>query len=120
MAPHTRAIVAAAAYAFISGRKVAGIHDHWSGQDLEIAAEARGNQLQGYDGDRKTQFAATLPELYDAGDNNFVSLEVEGAKARGYDRASASHYAADVTAGQVQLYDYSHGAWFAFDVQVAG
>ena len=119
MAPHTRAMVAAAAYAFVSGRKVAGIHDHWSGQDLEIAAEARGQYLQGYDGDRGAQFAATLPELYDAGDNNFVSLELAGAKARGYDRASDSHFAAEVSGVQVQLYDYSQGGWFAFDVQVA-
>lgn len=119
MAPHTRAMVAAAAYAFISGRKVAGIHDHWSGQDLEIAAEARGKHLQGYDGDRRAQFAVTLPELYDAGDNNFVSLEIGGSKARGYDRASASHYEADVSGQQVQLYDYSQSAWFAFDIQVA-
>src|SRR5262245_58051832 len=91
MAPHTRAMVAAAVYGFIAGRKVAGLHDHWSGQDLQIAAEARGNQLQGFDGDRGAQFVATLPELYDAGDNNFVSLEIAGSKARGYDRGSDSH-----------------------------
>ena len=118
MAPHTRAMVAAAAYAFIARRKVAGIHDHWSGQDLQIGAEARGKNLQGYDGDRGAQFAATLPELYDAGDNNFVSLEIGGSKVRGYDRASDSHYTAEVSGVQVQLYDYSQSAWFAFDVRV--
>ena len=119
MAPHTRAMVAAATYAFISGRKVAGIHDHWSGQDLDIAAEARGKHLQGYDGDRRAQFAVTLPELYDAGDNNFVSLALAGSRAKGYDRASASHYAVEVSGAQVQLFDYSLNAWFAFDVKVA-
>lgn len=112
-------MVAAAAYAFISGRKVAGIHDHWSAQDLQIGAECCGKHLQGFDGDRGAQFAATLPELYDAGDNNFVSLEIAGSKVKGYDRASASHYAAEVSGVQVQLYDYSQSAWFAFDVQVA-
>ncbi|MGE3689991.1 MAG: hypothetical protein AB7F98_01275 [Novosphingobium sp.] len=112
-------MVAAAAYAFIAGRKVAGIHDHWSGQDLQIAAESRGNQVQGFDGDRGSQFAATLPELFDGGDNTFVSMEIAGSRARGYDRGTSSHYEADVTEGQVQLYDYSQSAWFAFDVQVA-
>lgn len=118
MAPHTRAMIAATAYAFVSGRKVAGVHDHWSGQDLQIAAEARGSQLQGFDGDRMAQFACTLPELYDAGDKAFVSLEIAGSSARGYDRASESAWAAEVSGQQVQVYDYSQGTWFAFDIQV--
>lgn len=118
MVPHTRAMVAAAAYAFIAGRKVAGVHDHSSGRDLRIAAESRGDQLQGFDGDRAVKFGGTLPELYDAGDQTFVSFEIDGAKARGYDRGSSSSYAAQVTDRLVQLYDYSQGTWFAFDIQV--
>ena len=119
MLPHTRAMVAAAAYAFIVGKKVAGIHDHWSGQDLQIAAECRGNQLQGFDGDRSVKFGGTLPELYDAGDKTFVSLEIAGSKVRGYDRGSSSSYAGQVSDELVQLYDYSYSEWFAFDIQVA-
>lgn len=38
-------MVAAAAHAFISGKKVAGVHDYAIGKDLEIAAEARGDSL---------------------------------------------------------------------------
>jgi hypothetical protein len=56
-------MVAAAAHAFISGKKVAGVHDHEAGQDLQIAAETRGDRLQGFDGDRLANFAGTLPEL---------------------------------------------------------
>lgn len=120
MVPHTRAIVAAAAYAFIARDKVAGVHDHSPGKDLRIAAECRGNQVQGFDGDRTTKFGGTLPELYDAGDKTFVSIEIDGTKLIGYDRGSSSHYAAEVTDRIVQLYDYSQSEWFAFEIQVAG
>ena len=66
MPPHTRAMIAAAAHAFITGNKVAGVYDHSTGRHLRIAAEARGQQLQGYDGDRAARFGGTLPEIYDA------------------------------------------------------
>lgn len=112
-------MVAAAAHAFITGKKVAGVHDHSVGRDLRIAAESRGEQLQGYDGDRSAKFGGTLPELYDAGDEAFVSLDIDGVTARGYDRSSSSHYSLTVTDQQVQLYDYSQSAWFAFDMRVA-
>jgi hypothetical protein len=112
-------MVAAAACAFITGKKVAGLYDHAAGRHLRIAAESRGEHLQGYDGDRAAKFGGTLPELYDAGDNAFVSLEIEGPTAKGYDRSSSSHYSVTVTDLRVQLYDHSLSAWFAFDVQVA-
>ena len=112
-------MVAAAAYAYIAGKKVAGMHDRWSGEDLQIAAEARGSQLQGYDGDRAVQFGGALPELYDAGDGAFVTLEIAGSAIKGYDRGSESFYAGEVAEGLVQIYDYSQNAWFEFDVQVA-
>jgi hypothetical protein len=112
-------MIAAAAYAFISGQKVAGMHDHASGRDLQIAAESRGNQLQGYDGDRSVQFGGTLPELFDAGDGTFVSLEIDGQKVRGFDRGSSGSYTAQVSEQRVQLYDYSQAAWFAFSIQIA-
>jgi len=119
MLPHTRALVAAAAYAFISGHKVAGVHDHSENRDLRIAAEARGNGLQAYDGDRGARFGGTLPELYDARDQAFVSLAIDGTAAQGYDRASSSHYALTVTDKVVQLYDHEAEAWFAFSIQAA-
>jgi hypothetical protein len=52
MQPHTRVVIAAAAYAFVTGKKVAGVYDHAAGRHLRIAAEARGEHLQGHDGDR--------------------------------------------------------------------
>lgn len=119
MNPHTRAMIAASAHAVIVGKKVAGIHDHVTGEDLSIAAECRENRLQGVDGDRSAKFGGTLPEIYDDGDKVFVSLTVEGSTARGYDRGSAGFYVAKVSERLVQLYDYSQSTWFAFDVQVA-
>jgi hypothetical protein len=80
MSPHTRAIVAAAAYAFMFGKKVAGGHDHASGRDLQIAAETQGDRLQGFDGDRQAKFNGTPSELYDAGDKAFISLEIDGLR----------------------------------------
>jgi hypothetical protein len=117
MLPHTRAIIAAAVYAFTSGKKVAGLHDHASGRDLQIAAESRGHHLQGFDGDRSVQFGGTLPELFDAGEGSFVSLEISGANARGFDRGSSGSYAAQVSDSRVQLYDYSLATWFTFSIQ---
>lgn len=112
-------MVAAAAHAFMTGNKVAGIYDHAAGRHLRIAAEARGEHLQGFDGDRAAKFGGTLPELYDAGDKAYVSLEIDGMTARGYDRSSSTAYAIAATDRQIQLYDHGHSAWFAFDVQVA-
>lgn len=119
MSPHARAMVASAAHAFIFGKKVAGVHDHETGQDLQIAAETRGDRLQGYDGDRSAQFGGTLPDLYDAGDHAFVSLEIDGFTAKGYDRGSSTHYSLTATDEVVQVYDHAAGAWFAFSIQVA-
>lgn len=119
MLPHTRAMVAAAAHTFMFGKRVAGVHDHGSGQDLQIAAEARDDRLQGFDGDRSASFTGTPFEIYDAGDKAFVSLEIDGLKAQGYDRGSLSHYSLSVTDQIVQFYDHEVGSWFAFSIQVA-
>jgi hypothetical protein len=116
MSPHRRAMVAASAYALITGNKVAGIYDHAAGRHLRIAAEAQGEHLQGLDGDRAAKFGGTLPELYDAADKAFVSLEIDGQAARGYDRVSSHHYSLTATDRLVQLYDHGEEAWFAFDV----
>ncbi len=120
MEPQTRAVIAAAAFAFIAGKKVAGMHDHSSGKDLRIGAESRGNHVQGYDGDRSVGFGGQLPELYDNGTRSFVSMDIDGATAQGFDRASASAYTAEVTDQRVQLYDHGEAAWFTFDIMVAG
>jgi hypothetical protein len=119
MSPHSRAVIAAAAHAFVTSKKVAGIYDHVSGRHLQIAAEARGEHLQGFDGDRAVKFGGTLPEIYDMGDRAFISLEIEGATARGYDRGSSGAYTAIVAARLVQLYDHNQNMWFAFDINVA-
>jgi hypothetical protein len=119
MLPHTRALLAASAHAFITGNKVAGVYDHAAGRHLRIAAESREAHLQGFDGDRSARFGGTLPEVYDAADKAFISLELDGATARGHDRGSATSYEARVTENVVQLYDHGQSAWFAFDIQVA-
>ena len=119
MSPHTRALVAAAAYAFMFGKRVAGVHDHASGRDLQIAAETRGDRLQGFDGDRRAKFNGTFSEIYDAGDKAFISLEIDGLRAQGYDRSSSSHYSLSVTDQVVQLYDHAAESWFAFSIHIA-
>ncbi|MET0241444.1 MAG: hypothetical protein ABW184_16245 [Sphingobium sp.] len=119
MNPHTRAMIAAAAFSVITGKKAAGVYDHSTGRDLRIAAECRGGQLQGIDGDRAAKFGGTLPEIYDAGDKMFVSLEYDGLTVKGYDRGSSSFYEGRVTDGLVQIYDHAESAWFAYDIQDA-
>lgn len=110
-------MVAAATFAIITGRKVAGVYDHASGTSLKIAAERRDDRVQAFDGERGVQFGGTLPELYDAGDESHVSFDVAGDKVSGHDRLSSSDYSAQVEGGVVQLYDYGESAWFAFDIQ---
>lgn len=110
-------MVAATAYTVITRRTVAGLHDHASGHDLRIAAESRGDRVQGVDGDRAAKFGGTLPEVYDAGTGAHVSFEIDGAGARGYDRASSGFYTAQVSDQRVQLYDHDEGTWFTFSVQ---
>jgi hypothetical protein len=119
MLAHTRAMIAASAHAFVTGKTVAGIYDHAAGRHLRIAAECRGEHLQGFDGDRSARFGGTLPEIYDAAAKAFVSLQLDGATARGYDRGSSTAYEARVSDHTVQLYDHGDGTWFAFDVQIA-
>ncbi|WP_404710134.1 hypothetical protein [Sphingomonas sp. MMS24-J13] len=118
MLPHIRAIVAASAYAVITGRKVAGLYDHAADRHLRVAAECRGDWLQARDGERSVDFGGTLPDLYDQGDKAFVSLERDGAAVRGYDRGSATFYDARVAGDVVQFYDHGTNGWFAFTVQV--
>jgi hypothetical protein len=118
MVPHTRALVAATAHAFVIGKKVAGVYDHSMGRHLRIAVECRGESVQGFDGDRAAKFGGTMPEIYDAGDRTFVSLEIDGATARGHDRGSSTSYTANVADRLVHLYDHGQNAWFAFDIQV--
>ena len=119
MYPHTRAMIAAASFAFVTGKKVAGLYDHSARKDLQIAVECRGHELQGFDGDRDVKFGGTLPEIHDPGDKSLVSFEIDGTKVQGFDRGSASYYEAHVTDGLVQLYDHSQSAWFAYDIQDA-
>src|ERR1700712_1826742 len=116
MHPHTRVMVAACAHAIITVKTVTGIYDHAAGEHLQIAAQCRGNRVQGADGERSAKFGGTLPEIYDEGDKTFVSLAVEGTTARGFDRGTSGFYTANVNDPIVQLYDHGQNAWFAFDV----
>jgi hypothetical protein len=112
-------MIAASAHAFVIGRKVAGVYDHAAGRHLRIAAEARGQHLQGFDGDRSAKFGGTLPELYDVGNAAFVSFEIEGTTVRGYDRGSSSAYTANVSDRVVQVFDHAENVWSAFDIGTA-
>ena len=119
MQPHTRAVAAASTYALITDKKVAGLYDHTAGRHLRIAAEARGEHLQGYDGDRDARFGGTLPELRDAGDGASLHMKIEGSAARGYDRHSSSHFTVEVAERLVQLYDHRTSVWFSFSIQAS-
>jgi hypothetical protein len=119
MPPHTRAFVAASAHAVLSSKKVAGLYDHAAGRHLRIAAECRNDRVQAFDGESGVRFGGTLPDLFDEGDEVFISLQVNGTTARGYDRGSATFFEVRVTDQLAQLYDHGESTWFAFDVQFA-
>ena len=117
--PYVRAMIVASAHAFVTGTRVAGVYDHSAGRHLRIAAESRGEHLQGFDGGRQARFGGTLPDLGDANGEAKVHMEVLGSTVRGYDRGSSTHFTAEVAGRSVQLFDHARGEWFAFDVQVA-
>ncbi len=117
MQPHTRALVAASAFAILTGKKVAGLYDHSAKRRRKVAAEFRLGKLLAFDGHRNAAFGGTPPELYDAEDKSHVSFEVIDGKARGHDRYSSSDFSAQVTDNLVQVYDYAEQAWFSYDVQ---
>lgn len=117
MQHHTRAMVAACVFAVLTGKKVAGMYDHCAQRRLKVAAQSRGNVLRGFDGDRGTGFAGTLPELFDAGDQTYISCEIDGETAKGYDRGSSSAFSAHISEDLVRVYDYGEEAWFAYDIQ---
>ena len=119
MQPHIRAIIAASAHALVTGNKVAGLYDHAAGRHLRIAAEARAQHLQGYDGERDARFGGTLPELRDTAEGAFLHMEMQDGAVRGYDRGSSGHFTARVADRLVQVYDHVQETWFAYDVQVA-
>lgn len=111
-------MIAASAHALVTGRKVAGLHDHATGRHLRIAAESRGEHLQGLDDDRQARFGGTLPELRDAASGAQLHMALRGSTALGYDRRSATHFTANVSERQVQLYDHGRADWSTFDVQL--
>lgn len=117
MQPHTRALVAAATFAILTGRKAAGVYDHAAGRSRRIAAECRGRVVKAHDGDRGARFGGTLPDLFDEGDRAYVSLVLEGGEVRGHDHRSGGDFSARVTQALVQVYDYAEQAWFHYDIQ---
>ncbi|MCJ2181969.1 hypothetical protein MTR62_04525 [Novosphingobium sp. 1949] len=117
MQSHTRALIAASAFAFVTGKKVAGLYDHAEARDRLIAAESRRDQLQGFDGERQVKFSGRLPELYDEGDRVSIAMAITDGTVEGYDRGSATSYTARVADDFVQLYDHGAKAWFDYDVQ---
>lgn len=120
MQAHTRALIAAATFAFVTQKKVAGLYDHTQGRDLRVAAESRGDQVQGVDAERGGKFGGTLPEILDAKTAIYISMERDGEHGfKGYDRASKTFFTARVEGGVVQVFDHTAETWHAFDVQDA-
>ncbi len=117
MKAHTRAMIAAATFAYLTGKKAAGVYDHAEGRDRLIAADCRDDAIQGYDGERKVKFGGKVPELFDQEDKVFISFRPEGDTIEGFDRASETAFTARVTGGAVQVYDHGAQAWFAYDIQ---
>ncbi|WP_322966291.1 hypothetical protein [Sphingomonas fuzhouensis] len=119
MQPHIRAITAASADALVTGNKVAGLYDHQADRHLRIAAEARGQHLQGFDGDRNAKFGGSLPELRDTGADTSIYMQIDDDGAQGFDRSTSSHFTIKIAENLVQLYDHSEATWFTFTVEIA-
>jgi hypothetical protein len=116
MHSHTRTVISAAVYAIVTGRKAAGLFDHAANSHVRVAAECRDGRVQGRDGERSVSFGGTLPDLYDQGDQAFITCDIDGTTGRGFDHGSASFYEARVSGASVSLYDHGAAAWFSYTV----
>lgn len=119
MTDDTRALIAALGFASITGKTVAGLHDHAAMRDRRLAAQRRGQAVQAHDGDRDLHFGGTLPDIRDQNGQPLLALTLEGHSLRAYDRTANAFYEARVSDGLVQVFDHAAGAWFAYDVQNA-
>lgn len=117
MQPDIRAIIAASSHALATGRKVAGLYDQAQDRHRRIAAEARGEHLQGLDGNRNVKFGGSLPELRETGSGAAIYMEIADDGTKGFDRSSSGHFTCRVEDQVVQLYDHAESAWFTFVVQ---
>ena len=115
MKPHTRAMIAAASFAVLTGKKVAGLYDHTTGQDLRIAAEARGDSVQGFDGDRAAKFGGTLPEIHDAADQALSRAPATAPHARPRPRLVNRLHRARRQQRRASLRSRQNH-WFSYDV----
>lgn len=116
MTSQTRSIIAASAFAIVTGKKAAGLYDHAEARDVRIAAECREGRLQGVDGERSVMFGGALPEVL-VGDRDVLSITSDDAGVRVYDRTAAAYYTVQVNGGVVQVFDHAASAWFTYDVQ---
>jgi len=119
MQPDIRAIIAASSHALVTGKTVAGLYDQTADRHRRIAAEARGEHLQGLDGDRNVKFGGTLPELTETGTGAAIYMEIAEEATQGFDRSTSGHFTCRIEDQVVQLYDHADGAWFTFVAQAA-
>jgi hypothetical protein len=117
--PHKRAIVAAAVYSIVTGRRVAGVNDQAAGRHLWIAAECLGDRVHIYDGERRAWFGGTLPELCDHDGDAFLSLTRDGATIHARDWTAAGSCTATADDRTVLIFDVDEQVSFAFAIQMA-
>jgi hypothetical protein len=120
MLPRIRAAVAAAAISHGSGRQVAALYDHGSGEHFDLKAEARGDQIACFDQEEGTRLAGQLPELLHSGDGRYLHLSPKGGgEYEGYDHGREAAFAVRVEGLVAQLYDYEAQAWFSYTAHPA-
>jgi hypothetical protein len=118
MTDDTRALIAALGFASITGKTVAGLHDHAAMRDRRLAAQRRGQAVQAHDGDRDLHFGGTLPDIRDQ-NGQPLSRSLEGHSLRAYDRTANAFTRPASATGWCRSSTMPPGPWFAYDVQDA-
>jgi hypothetical protein len=113
---HSRSVIAAVAYAVISGKSVSSIYSHSEGSWRTVEARCSNGNISAYDFSRSSHFDGNLPNLYDYADSSHVEMNINGTKANGYHYGSSSFYEVSVNGNSVEFYDYESGGWASYSV----
>lgn len=116
MQEHARMMIAAAAYAAITGKKVSSVYSYKAGSYQNIEAKFDGSKISAYDYARGAHFDGTLGSLYDYGDRAHVEMKINGNKAEGYHYGSSHFYEATVSGSSIEVYDYGDAGWFNYSI----
>ncbi len=116
MQEYARAMIAAAAYAAITGEDVASIYSYSTSLYRNLEASFADGQIRGFDYLRNARFEGVPANLFDYRDRAYVGMTIAGGAAEGFHHGAGHHYRAELRGNVIAFYDYGAGSWFNYAV----